>query len=130
MATSRIDHAYSASTDFGATAKSASLPQGAGERTVRQVRFVITDLMAVWLSASLALGLRFQTFWFNNPVLSRHTDGKRLGGHIGVLLLYSGLIVLFCNTQRLYCGVLAKSTSDEVWSIGKAVGLATVLQLG
>jgi exopolysaccharide biosynthesis polyprenyl glycosylphosphotransferase len=128
MATSRIDHAYSASTDFGATAKSASLPKGAGERTVRQVRFVVTDLLAVWLSASLALVLRFQV-WFNSPGLLRHTDGKSLGGHIGVLLLYSGLIVLFCNTQRLYCGLLAKSTTDEVWDIGKAVGLATVLQL-
>lgn len=132
MATSRIDHAFPAasSTDFGATAKSASLSKDAGDRTVRQIRFVITDLMAVWLSASIALGLRFQTIWFNNPGVLRHTDGKSLGGHIGVLLLYSGVIVLFCNTQRLYCGVLAKSTSDEVLDIGKAVGLASILQLG
>src|ERR1700727_716267 len=131
MATSRIEHVYpAASTDFGATVKSTSLPNGAGERTVRQVRFVVTDLLAVWLSASIALGLRFQTSWLNSPGPLSRADGKSLGGHIGVLLLYSGLIVLFCNTQRLYCGLLAKSTNDEVWDIGKAVGLATVLQLG
>ena len=43
--------------------------------------------------------------------------------------MYSGLIVLFCNTQRLYCGAPAKSASEETWDIGKAVGLATALQL-
>ena len=43
--------------------------------------------------------------------------------------LYSGLIVLFCNTQRLYSSLRTKSASEEAWGIGKAVGLATALQL-
>jgi exopolysaccharide biosynthesis polyprenyl glycosylphosphotransferase len=130
MATSRIDQVYPAPPTAFEASKSGSLPVRPGERTVRQVRFVITDLLAVWFSAWLALGLRFHTVWFSGAGILGHADGKSLGGHIGVLLLYSGLIILFCNTQKLYCGVLAKSTSDEIWDIGKAIGLATILQLG
>jgi exopolysaccharide biosynthesis polyprenyl glycosylphosphotransferase len=132
MATSRIDPAYSATgVDVGPVkAKSAPISKGTGERRVRQVRFVVTDLVAVWISAALALWLRFSALPFSNSRLSDYADGKRLGGHIGFLLLYSGLIALFCHTQKLYCGVLAKSSSEEGWNIGRAVGLATVLQLG
>jgi hypothetical protein len=107
--------------------KAAPFSKGS-ERRLRQVRFVVTDLMAVWFSASLALSLRFSAV-FKGPGLWGYPN-KNIGGHIGVLLLYSGLIVLFCNTQRLYCGVLAKSASEESWDIGKAVALATALQLG
>jgi len=135
MATPRIDQAYSAApVDFelfeGRAPKAAPFSKCSGERRLRQVRFVVADLMAVWFSASVALYLRFSAVLFKEPGLSAHANSISIGGHIGVLLLYSGLIVLFCNTQRLYCGVQAKSASEESWDIGKAVGLATVLQLG
>jgi exopolysaccharide biosynthesis polyprenyl glycosylphosphotransferase len=127
MAT-RINQPYPAAPlDIGRfEGKAAPFSKGS-ERRLRQVRFVVSDLMAVWFSASLALWLRFSSF-FKGRGLWDPNNG--IGGHIGVLLLYSGLIVLFCNTQRLYCGVLAHSASEESWDIGKAVGLATALQLG
>jgi exopolysaccharide biosynthesis polyprenyl glycosylphosphotransferase len=109
--------------------KAVPASKPSGERRMRQVCFVVTDLMAVWLSASVALSLRFSSVLFKGPGLWTFPN-KTTEGHIGVLLLYSGLIVLFCNTQRLYCSVSAKSAREETWDIGKAVGLATALQLG
>jgi exopolysaccharide biosynthesis polyprenyl glycosylphosphotransferase len=102
--------------------------QYSGERRLRQACFVITDLLAVWLSASMALYLRFSTGLFRAPGPGT-VSTLNMGEHVGVLLLYAGLIVLFCNTQRLYSGVLSQSAGEESWCIGKAVGLATGLQL-
>ena len=127
MATPRIR--TPAPLDFARFEDKAAPPsKRSGERRMRQVGFVVTDLMAVWLSASVALSLRFSGALFKGPGLWAYPH-KTIGSHVGVLLLYSGLIVLFCNTQRLYCGVSAKSASEETWDIGKAVGLATALQL-
>jgi exopolysaccharide biosynthesis polyprenyl glycosylphosphotransferase len=127
MATPRIR--TPAPLDFGRFEdKAAPSSKRSGERRMRQVGFVVTDLMAVWLSASVALSLRFSGVLFKGPGLWAYPHNT-IGGHVGVLLLYSGLIVLFCNTQRLYGGGSAKSASEETWDIGKAVGLATALQL-
>lgn len=108
--------------------RTAPSSKDSGERRLRQVCFVLTDLMAVWLSAAVALFLRFSGVFFRGPGLWARPN-KIVGEHIGVLLLYSGLIVLFCNTQRLYRGVPARSAGEETWDVGKAVGLATALQL-
>jgi exopolysaccharide biosynthesis polyprenyl glycosylphosphotransferase len=128
MATPQIDQGYPATPlDFGNFEdKATTFSRCSRERRLRQVRFVVTDLMAVWFSASVALYLRFSV---KGSGLWDYANSATIGGHIGVLLLYSGLIVLFCNTQRLYCGVLAKSAGEESWDIGKAVALATALQL-
>jgi exopolysaccharide biosynthesis polyprenyl glycosylphosphotransferase len=99
-----------------------------GERRIRQACYVVTDLMAVWLTASVALSLRFSAGIFGSPRSLAYTH-ESIAGHMGVLLLYSGLIVLFCNTQRLYSSLRTKSASEEAWGVGKAVGLATALQL-
>jgi exopolysaccharide biosynthesis polyprenyl glycosylphosphotransferase len=99
-----------------------------GECRIRQACFVVIDLMAVWMSAFVALSLRFSVGLFRGPHSLTYTH-ESIGGHIGVLLLYSGLIALFCNTQRLYSSLGTKSASEEAWLIGKAVGLATALQL-
>jgi exopolysaccharide biosynthesis polyprenyl glycosylphosphotransferase len=114
------------SRDFGH--KVSTFSKYSGERRLRQACFVVTDLLAVWLSASMALYLRFSTGLFRAPS-PRTVSTLNMGEHIGVLLLYSGLIVLFCNTQRLYSGVLSPSAGEESWRIGKAVGLAAALQL-
>lgn len=100
-----------------------------GERRIRQACFVVTDLAAVWMSAFVALSLRFSVGLFSGPRPLSHAD-ESIAGHIGVLLLYSGLILLFCNTQQLYSGLRARSASEDAWRIGKAIGFATALQLG
>jgi exopolysaccharide biosynthesis polyprenyl glycosylphosphotransferase len=125
MAT-RIHQATPASLDFGD--KDTPFSKYSGERRLRQVCFVIIDLMAIWLSASVALSLRFSSGLFNAP-RPRSVSTLNMVEHIGVLLLFSGLIVLFCNTQRLYSGLVTPSAREESWCIGKAVGLATALQL-
>jgi len=135
MATPQIDQTYSAApvafeTFKGGGTKAAPFSNGSSDRRLRQARFVVADLVTVWLSASVALCLRFPAVLFRGSGPWDSTDSQNMEGHIGVLLLYSGLIILFCNTQRLYSGVLAKSASKESWGIGKAVGLATLLQLG
>jgi exopolysaccharide biosynthesis polyprenyl glycosylphosphotransferase len=108
--------------------EAAPFSRYSGERRMRQACYVVIDLMAVWLSASAALSLRFSVDLFRSPHSWAYTH-QSIAGHIGVLLLYSGLIVLFCNTQRLYTSLRTKTASEEAWGIGKAVGLATVLQL-
>ncbi len=126
MATRIHQAAPTVASDFGHRA--APFSKYIGERRLRQACFVVMDLMAVWLSASVALFLRFSAGFHRGPHLWAYSQ-ESIAGHIGVLLLYSGLIVLFCNTQRLYSGLPAKSASQESWAIGKAVGLATALQL-
>jgi exopolysaccharide biosynthesis polyprenyl glycosylphosphotransferase len=116
----------STSLDFGQEA--APFSRYSGERRLKQACFVVMDLMAVWLSAGFALSLRFSSGLFHarGP---RVVSSLNMGEHIGVLLLFSGLIVLFCNTQRLYSGAMTSSVRRESWCVGKAVGLATALQL-
>ena len=47
--------------------------------------------------------------------------------HAGFLILYSGLLVLCCHTQKLYRGVQVRSGGQEAWAVINAVGLATLL---
>ena len=129
MATRIRPHYPAAPPDFWRFEnRTAPFSKGSGERRLRQVCFVVTDLMAIWLSAAVALFLRFSGAFFRGPGLWVHPN-EIFGEHIGVLLLYSGLIVLFCNTLRLYRVGPAKSAGEETWDVGKAVGLATALQL-
>jgi exopolysaccharide biosynthesis polyprenyl glycosylphosphotransferase len=133
MATSQIDP-FPSAPNFelfdGGASKTEAFSRYGGERRLRQLRFVAADLLLIWLSSLVAIFLRFPPAAPSRTGIWAYASSKSMDGHLGVLLLYSGLILLFCNTQRLYSGVLAKSTSEESWSIGKAVGLATLLQLG
>lgn len=126
MATRIHQSPPAASLDFGH--RTAPFSKYSGERRFRQTCFVAMDLVAVWASASVALCLRFSSGLFHQggpkAVSTLNTEE-----HIGVLLLFSGLIVLFCNTQRLYSGPIRSNSREESWRIGKAVGLATALQL-
>jgi exopolysaccharide biosynthesis polyprenyl glycosylphosphotransferase len=126
MAT-RIHQAQPAPTSLD-SGRATPFSRYSGERRLRQACFVVTDLSAVWFSASIALYLRFSSGLFRAP-RPRTVSTLYMGEHIGIVLLYSGLIVLFCNTQRLYSGALAHSAREESWCIGKAIGLATALQL-
>ena len=126
MAT-RIQQPYSAAPP-DSTQKPAPYSRYSGERRIRLACYVIVDLAAIWVSASIGLTLRFYSGIFQSPHSGAYIH-KNIAAHIGVLLLYSGLIVLFCHTQRLYNNLGTKAASEEVWSIGKAVGLATALQL-
>ena len=91
----------------------------------RRSFFVWADLIVIWCAALLALPLRFTFSIFRHPFSFPPTAT----GHLAFLLLYSGLIVLFSNTQRLYSSYYF-SSRRETLAVIKAVFLASVLLTG
>ena len=99
---------------------------GAGETRVpqshahaliaRRMMLVIVDLLSIWCGALIAVALRFP--------MRFHWEVET---HAAFLVLYSGLIILFCNTQKLYTGVQFRSSKQETIAIGRALVMASVL---
>jgi exopolysaccharide biosynthesis polyprenyl glycosylphosphotransferase len=85
--------------------------------------FVAADLAAIWSGALLALALRFSFHVLHDPLGYPST----ITGHLAFLLLYSGLIVLFSNTQRLYSDYQHPCTRLEVYAVTRSVAMASVL---
>lgn len=84
--------------------------------SARRAMLVVYDLLSIWGGALAAIILRF-------PL----QDHASLKTHSAFLLLYSGLIILFCNTQKLYSGVYFRSSRQETVAVTRAVVLASLL---
>jgi exopolysaccharide biosynthesis polyprenyl glycosylphosphotransferase len=84
----------------------------------RRIILVLADLFSVWCSGLLAVALRF-------PQL--HRSHWTIEAHVAFLVLYAGLIILFCNTQMLYSGVHFRSSKRETVAVVRAVAMASVL---
>jgi exopolysaccharide biosynthesis polyprenyl glycosylphosphotransferase len=82
--------------------------------------FVLADLCGIWSVALLVLAFRFSASEIQ-------LQTKAFTAHIGFVLLYSVLIVLFCHTQRLYTLYQSASSYTEILSICKSIAFATVL---
>jgi exopolysaccharide biosynthesis polyprenyl glycosylphosphotransferase len=82
----------------------------------RRILLVVVDLLSVWCSAIIAIVLRF-------PLRFHWT----LETHAAFLLLYSGLIILFCNTQKLYSGAQFRSSKQETIAVARAIIMASML---
>lgn len=82
----------------------------------RRMVLVFADLLSIWCGAIIAVTLRFPLH-----------DHSSLETHLGFLVLYSGLIVLFCNTQKLYSGVHFRSSKQETTAVTRAVVMASML---
>lgn len=82
----------------------------------RRLMVVVIDLLSIWCAGLIAIALRF-------PLPIQGT----VGTHAAFLLLYSGLILLFCNTQKLYSGAQLRSSKQETMAITRAIALASVL---
>lgn len=93
-----------------------------------QTLFVAADLGVIWLSSLAALGLRFTPAFASGVGLPPLDSGVHFTGYAGFLLLYSVLVVLFCNAQGLYRSLRTVSPAEESWTVGKAVVFATTLQ--
>jgi exopolysaccharide biosynthesis polyprenyl glycosylphosphotransferase len=76
---------------------------------------VVLDLLSIWCGALIAVALRL-------PL----RDHSTVETHAALLLLYSGLIILFCNTQRLYSGVQFRSSGHETTAVARAVVMASM----
>ena len=106
----------------------AGVSRASSARHATQALFVAADLIVIWVSALAALGLRFTPAFTSRFGLSPLDRGAHLAAHAGFLLLYSVLLVLFCNAQGLYRGMQTVSPAEEHWAVGKAVVFATILQ--
>jgi exopolysaccharide biosynthesis polyprenyl glycosylphosphotransferase len=81
----------------------------------RRFMLVAVDLICIWCGSVIAMALRFP--------LVQWTEGT----HAAFLLLYSGLIVLFSNTQKLYSGAQFQSSRQETSAVVRATALASIL---
>ncbi len=84
----------------------------------RRLMLVAVDVLSIWCGAFIALALRF-------PL--RLLDYGTVGTHAAFLLLYSGLIILFCNTQKLYSGAQFRSSKKEIVAVTRAMLMASTL---
>jgi exopolysaccharide biosynthesis polyprenyl glycosylphosphotransferase len=83
---------------------------------VRRTILVFVDLISVWCGALGAVTLRFA------PRIEWTVET-----HAALLLLYSGLVILCCNTQKLYSGFQFRSSKKETIAVARAVGMASIL---
>ena len=81
----------------------------------RQMLIVGIDLLSVWSGALIAMALRF-------PL---HVEAT-IRTHVAFLLLYSVLVILFCNTQKLYSGPQFRSVTQEVVAVFRANAMASI----
>ncbi len=82
----------------------------------RRLLVVAVDLLSIWCGALIAIALRFP--------LSIHWTVET---HAAFLLLYSGLIILFSNTQKLYSGFQFRSSKQETIAVTRAIVMASIL---
>jgi len=106
-----------------------SAPAVQGGRWV-QVGYTLTDLFFIGLNALIVFYFRFLPD--SLPALIRgESPGPFkypfLPEYLGFLILYAGLVVLFCQSQDLYRTLRSRSALDESFAVFKAVSLATLL---
>jgi hypothetical protein len=90
---------------------------------IRRLSFVIADLTGIWAGAALGLAA-----YFKFCVPSRQAPHlPYVTANLGSILLYSALIALFCNTQRLYAVYQSSSSLRELLAIVKAISMASLL---
>jgi exopolysaccharide biosynthesis polyprenyl glycosylphosphotransferase len=106
----------------------AAVSRASGALDGAQALCVAADLLVIWMSALAALGLRFTPAFTSRFGLAQLDSGAHLTSHAGFLLLYSVLVVLFCNAQGLHRSQQMVSQTEESWAVGKAVVFATILQ--
>jgi len=112
---------FVAAADAGARA-----PEWRAERPRHsaQAWLVAADMVVLWLIAAAALILRFTPELAVRLQLPELHRQAHLAGHIGFLILYSVLVVLFCHAYGLYRGKRTTPAAREGWSVYKAAGLA------
>lgn len=90
-------------------------------RLLNRIVFVVADFVAAWLCASIVLLFRFGKGAIDY--------GTSLTKNAEFLFLFSVLVVLFCNTQKLYGEVQAQTRSRKYLAICRGVMFATLVLL-
>ncbi|HEX4773763.1 MAG TPA: hypothetical protein VH351_23220 [Bryobacteraceae bacterium] len=89
----------------------------------RRTSLVVVDLLSIWAVALFAIGIRFP-----RPACGYSAqEGACIETHFGFLLLYSGLVVLFGNTQQLYSRAGLFSARRDAIALTKSTAMAALL---
>lgn len=107
----------------------AAVWHAVSRRQPTQVWFVAADFAMIWLTAVAALVLRFTPEFASRLGLAPLYRSAHLAGHLGFLLLYSVLVVLFCHAYGLYEASHRVSRAEDSWAVCKAVGFAIGVQV-
>lgn len=92
--------------------------------------YVLVDVLLICANGLFALYLRFITIpsqagiWQAGPSLAAEFPTKQ---YAGFLLLYTILIVLFCQSHDLYRTLRGRSMRQESWAVIRAVFFATLV---
>ena len=113
-------------SDLGTNLGTATFSRPRSALRPHHFLFVATDLAVIWAGALFALSLRFSFHILRDPLERQLT----LTSHLTFLLLYSGLIVLFANTQRLYSEYQHAHARLEVYAVVRSVAMASVFLIG
>lgn len=91
--------------------------------SIRRAFLVVVDLLSIWAVALFAIGIRFP-----RPADGYSADEHAsIEAHFGFLLLYSGLVVLFANTQQLYSRAGMPSARRDAIGLAKSTAMAALL---
>ncbi len=91
-----------------------------------ETALVLADLLLVWSAAAIAFYVRFAGQQLKTkPALVYGTDV--ISQHVGVFLLYSLFVVLFCHQRGLHRRAQTVAIASELWSTVEAVTMSTVI---
>ncbi|WP_081616267.1 sugar transferase [Verrucomicrobium sp. 3C] len=93
----------------------------AGSRGVRQ------DRLAVLVDSLLILAAGILVFWLRTSVEGGTITWERSYRHLGFLLLYLALVLLFLQREGVYTLAWARGESRELWAVAKGVLQGAVL---
>ena len=110
--------------DLGQGARSPR--QRVGGRWI-QFAYALIDVCCVLVNGALAFRSHFFRPSINDLYLWEHMAHRPLARYGGFLLLYSALIVLFCQWKDLYRTPRLRSAMEESFAVMKAVSFATLL---
>jgi len=111
-----------------ASARLAGSLPGWSALSTAQVLAVAADLILIWVSSAVALGLRLTPAFTSRLDLLPLERGAYLSGHAGFLVLYSVFVVLLCDAQGLYRRLHAVSAWEESRATCMAVLFAAIVQ--
>lgn len=101
------------------SARTRSSPRVRTSRAALEARFArMGDFAVIWVSAAFALSLRVD--------IGAISYGTMLAKNAGFMILFSILVILFAQAQRLYDAQLLVAL-DEVLAILKAVALGAIV---
>lgn len=95
-----------------------------------QVAYALIDLGLVMANGVAAFFLRHPAAGMRHVMDSAYKEvvtHQPLSGYGGFLILYAGLILLFCQGQDLYRTPRKRTVTDESLAVAKAVTFATLL---